>query len=214
MRKIEKQNWPRLEHYEFFSTFNHPHFNMCANLDLTKFYPFIKRQEISFTIALVYMISRTANAIPEFRYRIRGDDIVEHEIVNPSLTILLDNDLFTFCSIDYDPDFNTFAERASRKIAEVKIRPTLKDPPGRDDLLLMTALPWVAFTSFTHPMRLHPADSNPRFAWGKFFEEGKRIKMPLSVQAHHAVMDGLHMGRYYGLIQDDLDQAQVVLGPG
>lgn len=214
MQKIDLQNWPRLHHFEFFKMFNHPHFNMCANIDLTKFYPYIKRQKFSFTIAIVYVISKAANAVPEFRFRIWGEEIVDHEIVSPSLTILLDNDLFTFCPIDYDRDFNTFAERAVRSIAAVKIQPSLQDPPGRDDLLFMTAIPWVSFTSFTHPMRLHPSDSIPRFAWGKFFEEGKRIKMPLSVQGHHAIMDGIHMGKFYGFLQDILDHAETNFSPG
>jgi len=87
-------------------------------------------------------------------------------------------------------------------IAQVKEHPTLEDEPGRDDLLFMTALPWVSFTSFTHPMRLHPADSIPRFAWGKFFQEGQRLKIPLSVQGHHAVMDGIHMAKFYARVED------------
>jgi len=87
--------------------------------------------------------------------------------------------------------------------------PTLIDEPGRDDLLFMTVLPWVSFTSFMHPMHLHPADSVPRFAWGKFFKENKRLKMPLGVQGHHALMDGLHMGRFYAEVQEYLDHPQV-----
>jgi chloramphenicol O-acetyltransferase type A len=91
-------------------------------------------------------------------------------------------------------------------------QPTLKDPPGRDDLLYMTAIPWVSFTSFAHPMRLHPADSIPRFAWGKYFAEGKFLKMPLSVQAHHALMDGIQMGKFYAELQETLHCPHCVLG--
>ena len=57
-----------------------------------------------------------------------------------------------------------------------------------------------------HPMHLQPADSIPRFAWGKFFEDGKRLKMPLSVQGHHALMDGLHMSKFYAGVQEYLDK--------
>jgi chloramphenicol O-acetyltransferase type A len=212
MRTIDMQTWSRREHYEFFKTFNHPHFNLCANVDLTRFHPYVKEHKISFTAAIIYVISRAANAIPEFRLRIRGEEIVEHEIVSPSVTILMDNDLFSFCSIDYSQDFEEFAARAKRLIAAVKNNPTLKDPPGRDDLLFMTAIPWVSFTSFTHPMRLHPEDSIPRFAWGKYFEDGGLLKMPLSVQGHHRLMDGIHMGKFYGYVQEYLNQPQVVLG--
>ena len=75
----------------------------------------------------------------------------------------------------------------------------------------MTALPWVSFTSFTHPMRLHPADSVPRFAWGKLFNEDKSLKMPLSVQGHHALMDGFHIGKYYKIVQEYFQQPDVIL---
>lgn len=87
----------------------------------------------------------------------------------------------------------------------------MDDDPERDDLLFMSTIPWVSFTSFTHPMKLHPADSVPRFAWGKIFEKTGMLKMPLSVQGHHAVMDGVHMGRFYKKVQDFLLQPENVL---
>jgi chloramphenicol O-acetyltransferase type A len=153
---------------------------------------------------MAYVLSRAANAIPEFRFRIRAGNVVEHEIVHPSFTYIVDEDLFIFCTIDYIEDFSEFAARAAERIAYLIEHPTLEDEPGRDDLLFMTAIPWVSFTSFKHPMHLQPADSVPRFAWGKFFEDGESLKMPLSVQAHHALMDGVHMGRFYAKAQDYL----------
>jgi len=48
---------------------------------------------------------------------------------------------------------------------------------------------------------LHPADSIPRFAWGKFFPEGQALKIPLSVQGHHALMDGIHMAKFYEKVE-------------
>jgi chloramphenicol O-acetyltransferase type A len=187
---------------------------MCVNVDLTRFYPYLKGHGVSFTAAIIYVISRAANSVPEFRYRMRDGEIVEHEIVSPSVTILVDNDLFTFCTIDYCQDFDEFASKAARLIASVKDHPTLKDPPGRDDLLYMTAIPWVSFTSFTHPMKLHPTDSIPRFAWGKYFEEGGILKMPLSVQGHHALMDGIHMSKLYIQVQDYLHCPESILEQG
>jgi chloramphenicol O-acetyltransferase type A len=185
---------------------------MCANVDLTTFYPALKQWGYSITVGIVYVLSRAANAIPEFRYRIRAGGVVEHEIAHPSITLLTDHDLFSFCTMDYSEDFSAFAARAAEKMAYVKAHPTLKDESGQDNLLFMTAIPWVSFTSFSHPMHLHPADSVPRFAWGKFFEDGKRLKMPLDVQGHHALMDGMHMGRFYAEVQDYLDHPCFVPG--
>jgi chloramphenicol O-acetyltransferase type A len=212
MRKIDLQTWSRREHFKVYNSFDHPHFNMCANADLTAFYPYVKKQGISFNVAVIYIITRAANAIREFRYRIRAGEVIEHKVVHPSTTILTQDDLFSFCTLDYSQDFLTFAARAGKVIAYTKEHPTLEDQPGRDDLLFMTAIPWVSFTSFSHPIHLNPADSVPRFAWGKMFEDGRYLKLPLSVQGHHAVMDGIHMGRFYEKVRDYLNQPEAVLG--
>lgn len=211
MRTIDLQTWPRRELFKLYRSFGYPHFNMCAEVDLTAFYPYVKQKDLSFNGAIVYVLSRVANEIPEFRYRIRGDVVVEHQVVHPSTTILIEDDLFSFCTIEYSQDFPTFADSAAQQIALVQTDPTVKDEPGRDDLLFMTAIPWVSFSSFMHPLPLVPEDSVPRFAWGKYFQQGECLMMPLSVQGHHALMDGLHIGRYYQRLQGYLDGPQDIL---
>lgn len=212
MRCIDVQSWSRREHFRLYSGFDHPHFGMCDNVDVSTFYPAAKEHGHSMTVAIAYILSHAANAIPEFRYRNRGKQVVEHDIVHPSITLLTDEDLFSFCTFDYVEDFREFAAGAAEAMASVEEDPTLEDEPGRDDYLFMTAIPWVSFTSFLHPLHLQPPDSVPRFAWGKFFEDGGCLKMPLAVQGHHALMDGIHVGRFYAAVQDDFDHPDVVLG--
>jgi chloramphenicol O-acetyltransferase type A len=214
LRIIDMQTWPRREHFKTFNAFDQPHFGVCANVDLTTFQPFVKQQGSSITVAIIYLITRTANAIPEFRYRIRQEAVVEHQVVHPSATLLGADDLFTFSYFEYFEDFPKFAHAAAREIAYRKSHPTLENLPDRDDVLYMTAIPWVSFTSFMHPMNQQAADSIPRFAWGKFFKEGECLKMPLGVQAHHALMDGVHLGKFYTLFQEYLQQPEAVLGNG
>lgn len=212
MRVIDMNTWPRREHYEFLSAFNHPHFSMCANVDVTAFRPAAKEEGVSFTVAFLYVLARAANAIREFRYRIRAGIVVEHEVVHPALTLLGDDDLFCFCTAGYVEDFAEFAVGAAARMAHAKEHPSLKDEPGQDNVLYISAMPWVSFTSFAHPMRLHPTDSIPRFAWGKIFEEGGSLKMPLCVQGHHALMDGIHLGRFYANVQELLDEPAFLTG--
>lgn len=211
MRRIDVQTWSRRDHFNLYSKMDYPHFSMCANVDITTFYRVVKECGLSFTVALVYVISRASNAIPEFRYRIRPGEVIEHKIVHPSITVLVDEDLFSFCTFDYCEDYSDFELQVTEKIAYIKEHPTLKDESGRDDYLYMTAIPWVSFTSFSHPLHLHPIDSIPRYAWGRFFEEGDIVKMPLNVQAHHALMDGLHMGKFYTKLQEYLNQPDFLL---
>lgn len=202
MLQIDLETWPRRKHFEKFKGFDHPHFGICAQVDLTDFRPAAKGAGVSINIAIIYVLARAANSIPEFRQRIRGEKVVEHEIVHPSSTILSRDDLFSFLTVEFSSEFEVFTARAAEQIALMQVDPSLEDEPGQDNLLFMTAIPWVSFTSFKHPLHLHPADSVPRIAWGKFFQDGDRLKMPLDVQAHHALMDGIHLARYYEVAQE------------
>ena len=210
MKIIPLEGWPRKEHYQFFRDFDYPYFSLCADTDISTMLPTIKKDKISFTAAMMYLTARVSNGIPEFRQRIREEGPVEHPVVHPSVTILSKDDLFTFCTVRYDPDFKEFIQQAEEEIALVKERPGLEEKIQDDSMLYMTSLPWVSFTSFHHPLKLNPADSIPRFAWGKYRQEGDAVVMPLSVQGHHALMDGLHMGLFFQDFQKLLDQPDLI----
>ncbi len=202
MRYIDMDSWPRRKHFEIYNAFDYPHVNLCADVDVTDYFPAMKSAEISFTVAITYLVAKVANNIPEFRHRIRDDIVVEHEVVHPSITILTEDELFSFCTIPFTENFADFHTRASEAIAYYKENPSIEDEPGQDDLLFTTNLPWVSFTSMMHPIHLSPVDSVPRIAWGKVRDESGVLKMPLSVQGHHALMDGLHIGRYFEQFQE------------
>jgi chloramphenicol O-acetyltransferase type A len=212
MREIDLETWPRRVHFEVFKTMQYPYFNLTANVDITLFKPALKQHGATFSTGIMYLISRVANGIPEFRTRIRTEKVIEHEVVHPSTTILTKEDLFSYCSVPYSPDFTVFQEEAERRFAEVRANPELSDGDWADTLLYMTSIPWVSFTSIMHPISLSPTDSVPRFAWGKYLEEGERIKMPLSVHGHHGLMDGVHVGCFFERFQALLDAPEEYLG--
>jgi chloramphenicol O-acetyltransferase type A len=197
MRVIDLAAWSRREAFEKYRRFDMPHFNLTASVDVSAFSQVVKGRSSSFTVAVAYTMARVANEIEPFRLRIHGEQVVEYERVHPSFTILLEDESFSFCTVQYCSSYREFSAQAAERIEYIRQHPTLKDEPGQDDLLFMTSIPWVSFTSMQHPIHLHPADSVPRIAWGKIFQDRDRQLMPLSVQVHHALMDGLHVGRYF-----------------
>lgn len=202
MKEITFENPHRKKHFEFFNHLNHPHFNITANIEITEWLKFLK-EGFSFTPSIVYLIARTANEIPEFKQRIRGDKIIEHSLVHPSFSVFTEvADVFSFCEVKYEKDFQQFMARAAALIAKMKKEPSFEDEVGRDDYLFLSAIPWVSFTGFQHAMNYHPSDSVPRITWGKYFEQNGKIMMPLSVQVHHALVDGRHVGKFFNLIQE------------
>lgn len=205
MKVIDIENWNRKDHYNYFKQFDYPHFNVCANLDITRFYRYIKENGLPFFISMLYVSSKTANSIKEFRFRIREDKVIEHETVSPSFTVMTESEVFTYCTSQFTDEFNSFRTNTSKEIEKAKKSAGLEDDPERDDLLYITSIPWVSFTSITHPIQINPGDSIPRISWGKFFEENGKMKLPLSVQAHHALVDGMPVGKYFNMIQEILN---------
>lgn len=211
MRTLNIDEWPRREHYALYRTYAQPHFNICFEVDVTVLRAALKHVDVGFTVGWLYVLSRIVNDIPEFRLRMRGDLVVEHDVVHPSITVLGEQGLFGFCLIEYTEDFTVFSERAHDCMQTSRIRPSLEVAGERDDVLFMTAVPWTSFTSFMHPIPTFPPDSIPRFAWGRYAEKDRRFTMPLSVQAHHALMDGVHVAELCEELQRLLDRAPDVV---
>ncbi len=176
---------------------NHPHYCICANVDITNLRSYLKEREISFTPVIVYLISRVANEMPPFRQRIRGEKVIEHDQINPSFSVSTKvSDVFSFCEVGYQASAPAFIKSALAQMKKMEENPVFEDQE-RDDYLFLSSLPWISFTGLTHAMHYHPCDSVPRITWGKYFEEGNKLKMPLSLQVHHALVDGRHIGQYY-----------------
>lgn len=205
MKFIDIENWKRKEHFNYFKQLDYPHFSICGNLDITNFYKYIKENELPFFISVLYASTKTANNIKEFRFRIREERVVEHETINPSFTVMTEGEVFSFCLSNFNDKFKDFESNTVKEIERVKNNVSIEDEPGRDDLIYITSIPWISFTNVTHPIQMKPVDSIPRISWGKYFEESGRIKMPLSVQAHHALVDGIHVGQFFNNIQEILD---------
>jgi len=213
MKYLDLNEWPRKEHFHFFRQLDYPYFNVCANMDISRLLPYIKERNHSFYTTFIYLTSRVANNVPEFRYRIQGENVVEYDVVHPSFTVMSGTGPFKYCTVAYESEIHEFYRLAELGIKKTENSNLLGDSNDRDDLLYMTCIPWVSFTNIMHPIHLHPADSIPRIAWGKYFTDHGTVKIPLSIQAHHAVMDGYHVGRYFEELQELVDHPERYFEP-
>lgn len=206
-RRLDLDAWPRREHFEFFRDYDQPFFNVCAEVDVSVVARRCRASGgPSFFLATLHASLAAANAVEEFRTRIRGDEVVVHEVVHGGSTVLLPGDRFAFAYFDWDPDFERFARGARRVLDAVRKRPrALDDRPDRDDLLYYSVLPWISFTSFAHARKSRPGDSVPKVVFGRYHGAEGAERMPVSVEVHHALVDGLHVGRFLERFQARLD---------
>ena len=207
IKKLDINKWHRKSHFEFFQAFEYPQFNISANLLIQNFLLYCKKREISSFAAMLYLVSKAANNIEAFRMRITdNDEIIIHDVVHPSFTVINDKEVFNFCDVHFSKNTKKFIQEV--KTASENARNQLDlidDPPGRTDNLFITCIPWVSFTSIQHPIRLGPKSSVPMIAWGKYTTGDSKQTVPFSVQGNHSLMDGIHIGKFYNMLQEYLD---------
>lgn len=196
---LDIERWSRRRQFEFFRDYENPFFNICANLDVTRLWRLTRAEkDISFFIAYHFFSIKAANQVEPFRYRLRGDRVFVHDRIHAGTTLLLADENFTFVYFDYTEDFEAFQTRAKAAVEVAKTGGSrLDERADRDDLIYHSVIPWITFTSISHARKGERVESVPKIAFGKCRTDGDRTGMPVSVEVHHALMDGLHVGRYF-----------------
>lgn len=205
---INIDNWKRKEHYSFFKDFQEPFFSITANVDCTKAYQYAKENNLSFFLYYMYQSLVAINRIEEFRYRVEGENVVCYDKIHCSTTALNANGLFAFAFMPYEQSFKDYYTLAQSEIAKVKLinNMNLDENSGRQDVIHYSTIPWVSFTALTNERNLGEPDSIPKLTFGKYFKDNYRLLLPLSVNVHHGLMDGLHVGLHFELFQQLLNE--------
>jgi len=207
MKMIDIETWDRKEHYLFFRRMDYPHYHIGTDLDITRFKRKINGQGLAFSFALTYAVTHVMNQVEEFRYRIHGDSVVLHDTIHPSFAYLApDRKYFKMVTAQMCESIVVFCEKARHKAISQEAYFVFEDVQGRDDLIYISSIPQVSFTHLSHTISFNKNDAVPRLSWGKYVDRDGKIMLPFNLQAHHAFIDGNHMGIYIDKLQDFFDK--------
>jgi chloramphenicol O-acetyltransferase type A len=205
-RYIDTEGWSRRHLFRLFKDYDDPSFNVCADVDATRLLDFTRSRNLSSFVTYHFLSTKTANELESFRYRLRGERVLVHERVDAGAVLLLEDESFTFVYFDFTEDFRAFHDDAVKTIDRARVEaPPLDAREDRDDLIYHSVIPWVSFTSISHARDSRRQNGIPKISFGKYREVSGRMMMPVSVEVHHALMDGLHVGRYFERLQDYFD---------
>ncbi|MFL6333564.1 MAG: CatA-like O-acetyltransferase [Pyrinomonadaceae bacterium] len=210
---LDTEAWSRRHLFRLFKDYDAPYFNVCADVDVTPLLAFARERGLSFFVTYHFLSTKTANEVEPFRYRLRGERVLVHERVHAGAIVLLPDESFTFVYFDYTEDFGAFHSGARASVERARAEPPPLDArAGQDDLIYHSVIPWVSFTSISHARDSRQRSGIPKVSFGKYRDVGGRTLMPVSVEAHHALMDGLHVGRYFERLQSHFDNPRAALG--
>lgn len=197
---VNLATWPRAAQYRLFRTYQQPHYATTVRMDVTHLMA-RKSAGISPYRACLYAIGTGLHAVPELCMRFRKDSVVQHKMITLSMTVPTDAGSFGYAYVPYLADFAAFDTQARSLIDRVAQDGSLDaNTKERDDLAYLSCMPWLDYTAINNALP-GPDDCIPRVTWGKFTQREGRWDMAMTLEVHHALVDGTHVGACFAAVQ-------------
>lgn len=202
---IDLSTWPRAAQFHLFRSYDRPHYATTVRLDVSHLMQRAKTPGFSSYRASLYAIGCGLHAAPELLMRFRGDQVVQHDSVALSMSVPRADGGFNYAYVPFIADFAAFDTQAAAEIAATAEASTLGANTGqRDDVAYLSCMPWLDYTSLNNALP-GPEDCIPRVSWGKYVDQGGMWDMAMTLEVHHALVDGAHVGAYFQTVQDTLN---------
>jgi len=194
---IDMNTYPRKAHFDYFRSLQNPMLGLTVEVDVTALRDFCKRENCSFYLAFMRCAARAANGVPQLRQRIRNGAIVEYDACGTSHVELRADGTYGYCTLYHDHPFRQYLEFAESERTRCRENASIEEDDDVEGLYFITALPWLHYTQLIQPTA-GGDESNPRISWGRYAPDHRgRLMMPVTLLAHHALVDGLHAARFY-----------------
>lgn len=204
---IDQHQWARSQHFDYYRAFEQPYFSIGFNLDAKALFHTVKRAGGQFFHAYMYLILKTINLSEPFRLRIVENQVRDYQQINGSCAMLADDSTVRYVDFDFNDDFQQFVQTITREKALAIDKPFIHGEfnasQQHKNTVYMSVIPWVSFTHFSHAWAGKDDSGVPRIVVGKM---DKNFCLPISIDVHHALVDGLHVGVFSEQLQQAFDR--------
>ncbi|WP_462169666.1 CatA-like O-acetyltransferase [Pseudoalteromonas xiamenensis] len=211
LTEIDLNSWSRKEHFNFFNEFAQPYFNVCVSLNMKPLYQYCKSHSISFSSAYVHALGQAINDYEPMRIRIKDNKPVICETVEQSIVTLADDETFRFVTLSTEMTLEDFDKmlKIQKSVVhnEALFSERVTTNEKRLDVSHVSILPWLNFSAFSHATNFGKSTGIPKCVFGRYNAETGLT--PLSIDVHHALMDGLHVANFVDKLQKKLDEIRV-----
>lgn len=204
---IDKTKYPRIRHFEYFKTLKNPHLGVTINVDVTDLLEYCKKHNYSFYLSFIHFVALALDDIEEFHYRILNNEIVRFEECSTSHIEDMKDGTYCYCTLHHHMPFNEYIEYATKTRNICKENGSVDEDEDVLSQYFISCLPWISYTSLIQPTA-DENDSNPRVTWGKYeINTNGKYMMPVSILVHHGLVDGIHIGKFYELLNSKISNA-------
>lgn len=201
---IDLEKWNRKVIFEHYLGTDYPYISMSASIDVTNLYEFTHSQDLSFYYAMIYIATRAADSIENFRYRFKDEKPFILDKNRPVFTHIPpdNNDLFVMGEGAPADNIIDFCKLTKVNTDNIPPGHGFELTQGKYDYINYSCIPWVNYIHLMRPVSKRGGECTPKISWGKFEKNNSKLIMTISVQIHHGLMDGIHIGKYIHQIEE------------
>lgn len=195
--RVDLATWPRAAQFRLFRTYDRPHYAMTVRVPVTRMMERREALGLSPFRHTIWAVGKGLHSVPELCMRFKGDRVTQYRRLLLSPTVPVESGAFRYTYLAWNPDRTRFDGHAAEKIAEVREGTALDANDGEiEDVAYLSCLPWLDYTALDNAMP-RADDCIPRVTWGKIVRAGDGYDMAMTLQVHHALVDGRQVGQFF-----------------
>ncbi|MBO4820914.1 MAG: hypothetical protein J5548_05560 [Prevotella sp.] len=204
-KEIDFNTWDRREHYQHFARLKFPHYNVAAQINVSRLLEYKREHGLSFYLSLIYLVTKSLNQIENFNYRMKDGRVVMYDIIHTNFTHKKPEEgLFRFHTAPFQGTLLEYvADTSAAIIQQDTLFGGLGDIPN---VAYCSCIPTLDATAMSNPGMENPEDAIPRINWGKYVERDGRWMLNVTLTPNHRFIDGYHVGLFFQILQEEINR--------
>lgn len=202
-QEISPKESCRAEAFELWMSSTQPMVTVVKTFEVGRLRKASRKTGIKFNVLLCWCICKAASSIEELFLLPVPGHLYRYDKLAVNVIVQNEKGGITLCDVPYSEDirqFNADYMRVTSLAAKTCEGTSLEDAM----IIGTSALPCTELDVIVN--QYSGRWNNPFLAWGKYRKGFFRTTLPISLQFHHAQMDGMQAGRFLNNLQEEINK--------
>lgn len=202
-QEISPKESCRAEAFELWMSSPQPMVTVVKTFEVGRLRKASRKTGIKFNVLLCWCICKAASSIEELFLLPVPGHLYRYDKLAVNVIVQNEKGGITLCDVPYSEDirqFNADYMRVTSMAAKTCEGTSLEDAM----IIGTSALPCTELDVIVN--QYSGRWNNPFLAWGKYRKGFFRTTLPISLQFHHAQMDGMQAGRFLNNLQEEINK--------
>ena len=201
-QEINPQDSSRAEAFSMWISSPVPMVTLVKTFDVTRLVKVSKKSSMKFNVLICWCICKAASSVEEFFLLPVPDHLYRYDKLAVNVIVLNEKGGITSCDVPYSEDITQFN---SDYLEVTSLAAKTCQASSLDDAMIIgtSALPHTELDVISN--QYSGRWNNPFLAWGRNRKGLFKTTLPISLQFHHAQMDGMQACRFLNNLQNEIN---------